>query len=378
MTKMDPIELTRRLVAFNTVNLPGNEQACLDDLANILSDARFDITMLPFVNGRVNLVARLGAGAAPPLCFSGHLDTVPLGDAAWSCDPFGGEIRDGRIMGRGTSDMKAGVAAFVCACLDETEFLRGGPGVVLALTSAEETGSEGAFDMVRRGQPGKVSGLIVAEPTRNQVKIGHKGAFWLRAQVSGVTAHGSMPHLGVNAISKAVEAIARVQGLAIGDAKGAALGAPTLNVSRITGGSNINSVPDHCEFLMDIRSNEHMRHADVLGLLTAALGDVQIEVLTDLPGVYTDPNDPFVRCVVDVTRRVTGDTTAPGTTSYFTDAAAFCARPDAPPCVILGPGNPDMAHRTDEYCDVAMIHQAVDLYRDLIRVWPPEAGIGHA
>jgi len=185
MTKMDPIELTRRLVAFDTVNPPGNERPCLDDLANILSDSGFDITVLPFGTGRDNLVARLGTGDAPPLCFSGHLDTVPSGDAAWSCDPFGGEIRDGRMMGRGTSDMKAGVAAFVCACLGEADWIRGGPGVVLALTSAE--------------------------PTSNQVKVGNKGAFWLRAQVSGVTAHGSIPHLGVNAISNAMDAIARVR-----------------------------------------------------------------------------------------------------------------------------------------------------------------------
>jgi succinyl-diaminopimelate desuccinylase len=369
MTKIDPIELTRRLVAFDTVNPPGNERPCLDYLANILSNVGFDITMLPFGTGRDNMVARLGTGDGPPLCFSGHLDTVPLGDAAWSCDPFGGEIRGGRMMGRGTSDMKAGVAAFVCACLREAFWLRDGPGVVLALTSAEETGSEGAFDMVRRGQPGKVSGLIVAEPTSNQVKIGHKGAFWLRAHVSGVTAHGSMPHLGVNAISKAVEAIARVQSLTISDAGGAALGAPTLNVSQIAGGSNINSVPDHCEFLMDIRSNERMNHADVLHLLNATLVDVQIEVLTDLPSVYTHPDELFVRCVLDVTRAVTGDTTAPGTTSYFTDAAAFCDTRNAPPCIILGPGNADMAHRTDEYCDVAMIHQAVDIYRALIQRW---------
>jgi len=148
------------------------------------------------------------------------------------------------------------------------------------------------------------------------------------------------------------------------------LGAPTLNVIRISGGSNINSVPDHCEFLIDIRSNERMRHADVLDLLNATLGDVQIEVLTDLPGVYTDPDDPFVRCVLDVTRAVSGDATPPGSTSYFTDAAVFCDTQDALPCVILGPGNVDMAHRTDEYCDVAMIRQAVVLYRALIRRWP--------
>lgn len=187
-----------------------------------------------------------------------------------------------------------------------------------------------------------------------------------------------MPHLGINAISKAVDAIVRVQSLTIGEGAGAALGAPTLNVSQITGGSNINSVPDHCEFLMDISSNERMRHSAVFEMLKATLADVQIEVLTDLPSVYTDPNHPFVCCTVDVTREVTGDTKAPGRTSYFIDAAAFCDIPDAPPCVILGPGNAEMAHRTDEYCDVAMIHQAVVLYRALIRRWQPGPDTGRA
>lgn len=367
MPDMDPVSLTRRLVAFDTVNPPGQERACLEDLAGILEDGGFEVTMLPFGEGRGNLVARRGRGDAAPLCFTGHLDTVPLGDADWSCDPFAGEIRDGRIMGRGTSDMKAGVAAFVTACLAEAENLDKGPGVVLALTSAEETGAEGAFDMVRQGQPGAISGLIVAEPTANRVKIGHKGAFWLRAQVDGVTAHGSMPELGVNAILRAVEAISRIQGLTIGPETGAALGAPTLNIGRIEGGLNINSVPDHCEFLIDLRSNEKMRHAEVLTLLRRTLADqVDIEVLTDLPSVYTDPADPFVAAVCEVTGRITGDRAAPGATSYFTDAAAFCDVADPPACVILGPGNADMAHRTDEYCEVALIHQATEIYRAVL------------
>lgn len=364
---MDAVELTRRLVAFDTVNPPGQERACLDDLANILSDAGFDITMLPFGEGRGNLVARLGNGEGAPLCFSGHLDTVPLGDAEWSCDPFGGEIRDGRIMGRGTSDMKAGVAAFVSACLADADWLGDGPGVVLALTSAEETGSQGAFDMLRRGEPGRISGLIVAEPTSNKVMVGHKGAFWLRAQVSGVTAHGSMPQFGVNAISKAVKAIARIEDLVIGPDTGA-LGKPTLNIGRINGGLNINSVPDLCEFLIDIRSNEQMRHADVQALLRAALAeDAKIDVLNDLPSVYTDPSAPFVSLILDAVKDVTGDCAAPGTVSYFTDAAAFFAVTDRPPCVILGPGNADMAHRTDEYCEVEMIRQATLIYRTILQ-----------
>lgn len=363
MVEMDPIELTRKLVAFDTVNPPGKERECLEYLATILDDGGFDVTILPFGDGRGNLIARRGEVDKAPLCFTGHLDTVPLGDATWNCDPFGGEIRDGRIMGRGTSDMKAGVAAFVVACLASAEQLDNGPGVVLALTSAEESGAEGAFDMVRQGQPGAIRGLIVAEPTSNQLKIGHKGAFWLQAHVEGVTAHGSMPELGINAILRAVETIGRIENLCIGPKTGAVLGPPTLNLGRISGGLNINSVPDHCEFMIDIRSNEKMSHSKVLSLLRQAAGDhVVMEALIDLPSVYTDPAHPFVVAVSEIVSAITGDCTPPGATSYFTDAAAFCDVAAPPPCVILGPGNANMAHRTDEYCEVAMIYQATEIY----------------
>lgn len=175
-------------------------------MANILADAGFETTIVPFADGRPNLVARMGAGqtADPALCFSGHVDTVPLGDTPWSFDPLGGELRDGKVLGRGTSDMKAGVAAMVTACLAEREKLRAGPGVVLVITAAEETGCQGAAAAVRSLDLGQIEGVIVGEPTNNQPYFGHKGALWLEAVATGVTAHGSMPHLGVNAIEKAV------------------------------------------------------------------------------------------------------------------------------------------------------------------------------
>jgi len=131
---IDAVELTQELIRFRTVNPPGEEQACAAFLGGMLEGLGFAVAYSEFSPRRTTLVARLGAGAAP-LCFTGHLDTVPLGRAAWSVDPFAGEIRDGRLYGRGASDMKAGIAAFIAAAAAEREALRAGPGQLLVITA---------------------------------------------------------------------------------------------------------------------------------------------------------------------------------------------------------------------------------------------------
>jgi len=141
----DPVELTRTLVAFDTINPPGNERPCAEYLGKLLDAAGFAVSYHEFDDTRTSLVARIGgSNDVPPLCFTGHIDTVPLGAAPWSVDPFAGEISDGKLYGRGTSDMKSGVAAFVVACTQLADDLARGPGVVLVITAGEETGCEGA------------------------------------------------------------------------------------------------------------------------------------------------------------------------------------------------------------------------------------------
>ncbi len=205
---IDPVELSRELIAFNTINPPGNELACITHLEKILAGAGLETSIHSFAPDRANLIARIGGtNGKPPLCFTGHVDTVPLGNAPWSVDPFGGEIVDGKMFGRGASDMKCAVAAFVAAIGNMTEQLRDTSGAVLVITAGEEIGCEGAFHLARSGQLGRAGAIVVAEPTSNVPLVGHKGALWLKLTLKGVTAHGSMPHLGVNAAYKAARAL---------------------------------------------------------------------------------------------------------------------------------------------------------------------------
>ncbi|MFT5450399.1 MAG: succinyl-diaminopimelate desuccinylase, partial [Gammaproteobacteria bacterium] len=111
---IDAVELARELIALQSMNPGGSETACAKRLGGLLSDAGFTIAYHDFAPGRTSIVAsRGGRPGAKHLCFAGHIDTVPLGNAAWSVDPFAGEIHDGKLYGRGSTDMKAGIASFV-------------------------------------------------------------------------------------------------------------------------------------------------------------------------------------------------------------------------------------------------------------------------
>ncbi|MBL4613585.1 MAG: M20/M25/M40 family metallo-hydrolase, partial [Magnetovibrio sp.] len=196
-TSIDAVKLTQQLVRFNTISPDSNEQSCAEYIGKILEESGFRTSYHNFAPGRTSLVARIGEQSErPPLCFTGHIDTVPLGHKEWSVDPFAADIVDGKLYGRGTSDMKSGVAAFVTALTSIAQTLEQGPGVVLVITAGEETGCEGAFHLVGlEGVLGAAGAIVVAEPTSNFPFVGHKGALWLEGEVDGVTAHGSMPDL---------------------------------------------------------------------------------------------------------------------------------------------------------------------------------------
>ncbi|HWL29316.1 MAG TPA: M20 family metallopeptidase [Burkholderiaceae bacterium] len=368
---IDPVALTQALVRMSTVNTPGHEDQCTNYLADLLEQAGFTCRQVAFAERRNSLVARLGnAAGGPPLAFTGHVDVVPLGNAPWTHDPFAANIVDGRMYGRGTSDMKSGVAAFTAAAIDMAPQIRDTAGVTLIITAGEETGCEGAFHLVGQAETrdlmGNAGALIVAEPTSNEPLQGHKGALWLKVSAKGVTAHGSMPEHGDNAIYKIAQAALALKEFDFNVQAHPLMGNPTLNVGVIHGGLNINSVPDAAEILVDIRSVAGQTHDDILRRVQEIVGsELTVETLIDLESVYTDPSDDWTRrvasfCPGGATSRIV---------SYFTDAAALRRPLGGPPTLILGPGDAHMAHQTDEYCPVYRITEARDIYARAIEDW---------
>ena len=368
---MNVLDLTRELLRFNTINPPGEEQACARHLGRMLEAGGFRVEEHEFQPGRTSLVARLGnSGAAPPICFTGHIDTVPLGGAPWTRDAFAGETANGRLYGRGSTDMKSGVAAFVVAALAAAPRLAASPGVVLVITAGEETACEGARHLVASGTLPRAGAIVVAEPTGNTACVGHKGALWLEARTKGVTAHGSMPERGDNAVYKAARAVLMLEKYEFGAAPHPVLGRPTLNVGNVHGGLNVNSVPDAAVIGIDIRTIPSVKHAPLQAHLASHLGpDVALSAVADAEGVWSDPADPWVQQVTEVAERVAGVSREVRAAPYFTDASALTPAMGNAPTVIIGPGETALAHQTDEYCLVERLEQSVEIYAELMRRW---------
>jgi succinyl-diaminopimelate desuccinylase len=339
-------------------------------VAGLLEEAGFAVAMHEFAPGRTSVVARRGGGG-PPLCFAGHLDTVPLGAAPWKHDAFGGEIDAGRLFGRGASDMKSGVAAMVAAAvrLGRAPLRKGG--LTLVLVAGEETGCEGAAHLARTpGALGQAGAMVVGEPTGNVPVIGHKGALWLRARTRGVTAHGSMPEKGVNAVVKAARAVLALSGFHFDVAPDPLLGAPSLNIGTFHGGLNVNSGPDEAVIGLDMRTVPALRHAELRRQIAELLGpEVELTPMVDLEGVRTSQDDPFVQGVREAVAQVTGERPAPGIATYFTDASVLTPAYGGIPTVVLGPGEMALCHQTDEHCRVERIEQAVEAYLRIAQSW---------
>lgn len=365
------VELTQELVRFDTINPPGNEAPCVRHLGRALEAAGFETRYFEMGENRENLIATIGGRADKlPLCFSGHTDVVPLGAAPWRVAPFGAEIADGKIYGRGSTDMKGGIAAFASAAVKLAPRLAKSAGLVLVITAAEEGGCEGGKFLARCGTLPAVGALAVAEPTSNNILAGHKGVFWLEGSTKGVTAHGSMPEQGVSAISKAARAVLALGALDFSADARPVLGRPTLNVGWLRGGLNINSVPDEARFGIDVRLVPDVDPDLLLKRLKAATeGEVDFKVLMEWNAVWTDPSDPWIGEVSRIVRSVTGEAPAIGGASYFTDAAPLKPAMGNPPTIILGPGDPAIAHQTDEFCSIDRIEEAEAIYSEMIVRW---------
>ena len=366
------LELTKQIVRMDTINPPGQEEQCARHIGALLEAAGFRVRYHELGARRASLVATIGgSGDKAPLCFTGHIDTVPLGAAQWKMDPFAADTQDGRLYGRGTSDMKAGVAAFVVASLNLANKLQRSPGLELVITAGEETGCEGAFHLTHKsGALGRAGAVVVGEPSSNFPFVGHRGAFWLNARTRGVTAHGSMPEKGVNAVYKAARALAILEKFRFTNPPHPLMGQATLNVGTIRGGLNINSVPDEAVIGVDIRSIPGVKHADIRAELVRQLGaEVELETILDLESVFTEPTHSWIQEVFEITAPFLSEPPQPRVATYFTDAAALNVAYSTPPTVILGPGEAQMAHQTNEYCVVDRVAESVSIYEEIARRW---------
>ena len=287
-----------------------------------------------------------GQGARRAVLFSGHLDTVPAGDN-WEHEVLAADIDDGKIWGLGTTDMKAGVAAMLVAMRAVKQSgaaLKGN--LLFAGTAGEEIESMGAQELVREQKLDDIGFMVIGEPTGNRVITAEKGVLWLELRAKGQTSHGSLPHLGVNAIAHMSRLLEALQAEAIPYETHPLLGDFTMNIATIEGGVKTNVVPDSCRVTIDTRTvigQDHQQIMDtvrqLIDRLCAEDPTLHIEVRSINERIPLDIpfDDPYVQTFVRQRDLVTGDTSVPTAATFATDGSVFVPAYEAP-MVICGPG----------------------------------------
>lgn len=363
------VGLARELVALPST--PAHDQR---DVAILLRDrlaaAGFDTSVQEYGERTCNVVAVFGDPETPGLCFSGHLDTVPVVEDEWTHDPHGAEVSEGRLWGRGSSDMKAGVAAIVHAVESYAQQNSAdAPPVSVLLTGGEELGCLGATELANGpGTLPATNALVIAEPTANYPLHGHRGAVWVDLVASGQSCHGSTPELGVNAIHLLTDALDRVRRWHVENpSMHEVLGARTLSTGTIAGGVQRNVVPDRARAELDFRAggrDDWEGLADQLRLLVGDGTDVVANV--SVPPVYTEPSEALVGTTRAIAGRYVDGVPDPPVARFITDASVLTPALGGVPTVIWGPGSADQAHVVDEWCATDEIVDAVEMYGELL------------
>jgi succinyl-diaminopimelate desuccinylase len=359
------------LVRFKTVNPPGDEQPAADYALEFLRQYGFEGELVSHGENRASLIARLKGGKVPALVFNGHLDVVPVGAGRWTHDPFEGVVADGRVWGRGSADMKGGVAAMLVAAQAVATAglsLRGD--LVVTATAGEEVDMLGAQVLSARPDLGPMQAVIISEPTSNRIGLAERGVFWLEFTTRGKTAHGSTPELGNNAITLMRTLLDELDRLSIPYTPHPVLGHFTRSINTIQGGIKTNVVPDHCAVTVDMRTVPGQDHRallrqleDLIADLTHKVPDFQasVRLISDLPAVETSPDEPVVQRFRDVMTQVTGRPPEPQVVRFATEAAIFVPALHVP-TIICGPGNADLAHQPDEYIEIDKMVEAARMY----------------
>lgn len=200
--KSQVVVLLQEMIGFNTVNPPGNEKDLAKYIREKLKDFDIKSEVIDLGNNRANVIGIIeGSGEKKALLFNGHLDTVPPGDIEWEYDAFSGRIVDGKIYGRGSADMKGGLAAMIMAAgaIKKAGIPLKGD-LIITGTAGEEIDSIGAFHFLENGGLNNVGAIVIGEPTSCKLRIAEKGTFWVEITTYGKTSHGAFPEKGVNAI----------------------------------------------------------------------------------------------------------------------------------------------------------------------------------
>lgn len=375
------IQLTREMVAIPSIT-HREGSGMVNFLARWFNDLKIPVRLYPCHGDRAHLFADYGSVEGPGrFIFNGHQDTKPVD--GMTIDPFGAEIRDGRMYGRGACDMKGAIAGFLCAF---KALVRAGikpKGGISFFSDFEEEygGPDGFLSIIDRGLINGYEGLISGEPTEMQIHIGNMGSIATAFECRGKKAHASLPHLGINAIHNMARFITEYLKLPYCREENPYFGKPTVNFEKITEGEHTwSSVPDYCLVCLDTRLIPETPPDKVRRQLDELLHRMSVDYGADIHEIdppktwrpkkggaaaaYIPPDHPLTLRVMDAFRRATGREAVIAALPGATLAGVMIRK--GLPSIICGPGSIRQAHTEDEWVEVAQIPEAARVYTMLM------------
>ncbi len=369
---MDDCLLLSKLINASSTQADGELAAALV-LKDFFDGSGIGTSIDVWDETRANFTAVLKGKNAdrPSIIFFSHLDIVPADESKWLSPPFEAVERNGRIYGRGTVDMKGPIAAAAVAMkrLAASGYVPECD-VVLAGTAGEETDSCGILKMLKSDCKTfkNPAAIIVTEPTDMKIIVAHKGILWLAITTHGQSAHGSAPHLGSNAVHKMCRLVAALEKLDLGFAAHPKLGANTVSVNAINGGSATNIIPNSCRIEVDIRLLPGQSTESVIEKINELFEKLKIDdpkfsaeikIIRSVPAFETIADTTFVKELCDMLGK------KPEPINFTTDAPYLtylnC------PIVIIGPGDPGLCHKSDEFIEIDDFRNAINTYTKIIR-----------
>ncbi|MCK6257366.1 M20 family metallopeptidase [Fictibacillus sp. KIGAM418] len=378
------VELTRSLIRIKSVYRPnledGNEEKVARFIVDYLKDIGLEVYYEEVVPGRPNVIAIYDSGIpGKTLLFEGHTDVVTEGDLdSWTYAPFGGEISNGKIYGRGSCDTKGNLAAAISAVHSMKKSGAAFKGrIILCIPCDEEGMMIGIKHFIKNGWANDVDGAIICEPEENQLCITQKGAMRIALKTYGKMAHGAMPLTGINPVTRMAKLIVELDKLEQTEKERLGehpyLGwpsiTPTILQAPVKGEPQINVVPAQCMTTLDIRTVPGQEHEqlrskieDIIEQLSEEDHDFKatLELIEDRPWTETPKDHDVVQAMAQAYTQVTGKDPVyngvPGATDgTFLHLAGV-------PIVTTGAGDRHIPHHADEYVDIKELVETVKLY----------------
>lgn len=367
------VKLTHKVLSIDSQNPPGNEVAIADLIVKDMKGLGFKVNVVTYKKDRPNVIA-VWKGSLPAkeaareaLLITPHTDVVPIGKG-WKYDPLG-QIKGGKIYGRGASDDKGNLACAMEALRSLVEDgFKPRKDIILAATADEETGShQGIKPLLEKGvlRPGLA---LVLDSVDYDTVIAQKGLFHSRIRVFGKKAHGATNWRGVNAIEEAAEIIRLLKAYPFKFKKHSLLNHPTVNIGTIMGGDKVNMVADFCEFSVDMRYMPGMDPHEIIKIFKKIISRVtknaELEI-DDLQLPYEiSPNDPDVKAFISSAKKVGVKARLKGSDgatviSFFQHygIAAFAT----------GFGKSGTLHANDEYAEIKTLTNGTKLLEEFIK-----------